>query len=61
VVVLINNAAQAGDVNCDLTPLGLADGASLTDRLGAAPELHIAGGQVHAHLAARSAGVYERH
>ncbi|HUE21946.1 MAG TPA: alpha-amylase family glycosyl hydrolase [Bryobacteraceae bacterium] len=58
VVVLMNNAADAGDVTCDLAPLGLAEGASLTDRLGGAPELHIAGGQVHARLPARTAGVY---
>jgi len=58
VVVLMNNAANAADVNCDLSPLGLAEGASLTDRLGAAPELRVAGGQVQARLPARTAGIY---
>ena len=60
VVVLINNAASAAEVSCDLSPLGLGEGASLTDRLGAAPELHVAGGQVHARFPARTAGIYLR-
>ena len=60
VVVLINNAAGAGDVGCDLAPLGLADGTALTDRLGGAPELHVSGGTVHARFPARTAGIYVR-
>jgi glycosidase len=61
VVVLINNAAGAADVSCDLSPLGLADGARLTDRLGAAPELQVAGGQIHVRLPARAAGIWLLH
>jgi glycosidase len=60
VVVLMNNAVSAGEVNCNLAPLGLPDGAGLTDRLGEAPELQVAGGQVHAQLPARTAGIYVR-
>ena len=60
VVVLMNNAAATADVSCNLAPLGLAEGASLADRLGAAPELHVASGQVHARLPARTAGIYVR-
>jgi len=44
-------------VDCNLSPLGLAEGA-MTDWLGAAPELHLAAGQVHARLPARTAGIY---
>jgi hypothetical protein len=55
---LINNAADAAEVSCNLSPLGLAEGVSLTDRLGVAPELHMAGGQIHARFPARTAGVY---
>jgi glycosidase len=58
VMVLINNAADAAEVSCNLSPLGLAEGVSLTDRLGEAPELHMAGGQIHARFPARTAGVY---
>jgi hypothetical protein len=58
VVVLMNNAANAAEVNCNLSPLGLAEGVGLTDRLGEAPELHVAGGQVHARFPARTAGIY---
>jgi len=58
VVVLMNNGGEPAEVNCDVSPLGLADGASLADRLSGAPELHVAGGQVHVRLPARSAGIY---
>jgi len=58
VVVLMNNGGEPAEVNCDLSPLGLADGASLADRLSGAPELHVAGGQAHVQLPARSAGIY---
>jgi hypothetical protein len=60
VVVLINNAAEASAVTCDLSPLGLEEGTRLADRLQAAPELRIAGGQVHARFPARTAGIYVR-
>jgi glycosidase len=58
VVVMMNNAADAANVDCDLSPLGLADGAKLTDRLGAAPQLQVANGKVHSRLPARTAGIY---
>ena len=58
VVVLINNAPEAAEVSCDLSPLHPSEGASLTDRLGAAPELRIAGGKVQAQFPGRSAGIY---
>ena len=58
VVVLINNADKAADVSCDLSPLGLAEGARLTDRLGGAPDLHVAGGQIQVEFPARTAGIY---
>jgi len=60
VVVLINNAAKPAEVNCDLSPLGLPDGTNLTDRLGAAGELHVARGKINVILTARTAGIYVR-
>jgi len=58
VVVLINNAPDAADVDCDLSALRLTEGARLVDRLEAAPELHVAGGKIHARFPARTAGIY---
>jgi hypothetical protein len=58
VVVLMNNAAGAADVECDLSALELAEGSVLVDRLGGAPELRLAGGQIHARMPARTAGIY---
>ena len=58
VVVLINNSAEAVDVSCDLSPLHPSEGASLTDRLGEAPGLRVAGGKVQARFPGRSAGIY---
>ncbi len=60
VVVLMNNAASAAEVKCDLSPLGLSEGATLTDRLGGAPELRVTGGRVDALLPGRTAGIYVR-
>jgi glycosidase len=60
VVVLINNAPAAADVNCDLSPLAPAEGATLVDRLSGAPELHITAGQIHTRFPARTAGIYVR-
>ena len=54
----MNNAAEAAEVTCDLAPLRLPDGVALADRLGAAPELNVAAGQVHGRLGARTAGIY---
>jgi len=60
VVVLINNASGAEAVDCDLSPLELAEGSALVDRLGAAPELRLSAGKVHARMPARTAGIYVR-
>lgn len=60
VLVLMNNAPAPAEVNCDLSPLGLPDGATLSDRLGVAPALHLTAGQVHLQLPARTAGIYTR-
>ena len=58
VVVLINNATGAADVACDVSKLELSEGSALVDRLGGAAELRVTGGQVHAHMAGRTAAVY---
>jgi len=58
VVVLIDNAADAAEVDCDLSALRLTEGARLVDRLEAAPELHVAGGKIHARFPTRTAGIY---
>jgi len=58
VVVLINNGASAAQIDCDLAPLGLAEGAGLADRLGGAPELRVAAGRIHTQLPPRTAGIY---
>ena len=58
VVVLINNAPDAAEVDCDLSAMRPAEGARFVDRLEAAPELHVTGGKVHARFPARTAGIY---
>jgi glycosidase len=60
VMVLINNANEAADVECNVAPLVLADGARLEDVMGSAPELRVTGGVVRARLAGRAAGVYRQ-
>jgi glycosidase len=58
VVVLINNAAEAAEVSCDLAPLGLGEGTIMIDRLSAAPDLNVAAQKVHARMPPRTAGIY---
>ena len=60
VVVLINNANQAADVECDVAPLALAEGARLEDVMGSAPGLRVTDGVVRVRLAGRAAGVYRQ-
>ena len=58
VVVLINNAADAAQVDCDISRLQPVEGSRLVDRLKAAPDLQVTGGKVHAPFPARTAGIY---
>ena len=58
VVVLINNAAEAAEVDCDLSAVAPNEGSTLADRLGTAPELRVSGGKIHARFPARTAGIY---
>jgi glycosidase len=58
VLVLINNAADTTDVDCDLSPLAPKEGLRLADRLGAAPALLVRAGKVHAQFPAHTAGIY---
>jgi glycosidase len=60
VVVLINNAPAAADLNCDLSTLAVGEGATLVDRLGGAPELRVNAGQIHVRMPPRTAGIYVR-
>lgn len=61
VLILMNNAAAPADVACDLSPLRLPEGSTLTDRLGATPDLKVTANQIRAHLPARTAGIYVTH
>ena len=58
VVVLINNAAEAAEVDCDLSAVAPNEGSTLLDRLGTAPELRVNGGKIHARFPARTVGIY---
>ena len=54
VIVAINNDAKPADLDFEAP---VPDG-SLPDRLGAAPDLHVASGRGHVRLAPRSAAIY---
>jgi glycosidase len=57
VVVAINNDTKTSVVEFDVTPSGLANGASLIDRIGALTGVRVNDGKVKVTLAARSAAV----
>jgi glycosidase len=61
VFVLINNAVNAAEVDCDVSVLRLPEGTTLTDTLGAAPELRVNSGKIHARFSPRTAGIYVAH
>ena len=58
VVVALNNAAGSSSVEIDVTPIQLAEGTRLRDRLGAAGEAVVKGGGVRLTLGPRSAAVF---
>ena len=58
VIVAFNNDTQAAAVPIEMAPLGLAEGTTLTDRLGVAAAATVSGGRASISLPARSAAVF---
>jgi glycosidase len=58
VVIVINNDPKPANVEFDVSPAGLADGARLVDRLEAAPDVRVANGRLRTTLPARSASIF---
>jgi glycosidase len=58
VVVALNNDTRAARVAVDIAPLGLAEGTTLTDRLGAADDAVVSDGRVAVTLPARAGAVF---
>ncbi|MBI3651259.1 MAG: cyclomaltodextrinase N-terminal domain-containing protein [Acidobacteria bacterium] len=59
VVVVFNNAKKASQIEIDVTPLKLADGKTLIDRLGVSGEVRVEGGKIKVSLPARSASILQ--
>jgi glycosidase len=60
VVVVINNDREAAQVEFDVSPLGLADGSVLTDRIGVTNEVRVEKGRLKVTLPQRSAAIFVR-
>jgi neopullulanase len=58
VVVVFNNAKKSSQIEIDVTPLKIADGKTLTDRLGVSADVRVEGGKLKVSLPARSASVF---
>lgn len=58
VVVAMNNGTAPAELDLPAGPAGLAEGATLADRLGAAPPVRVHGGRIRMTLPARSALIY---
>jgi len=58
VITLINNDSKAATLDCEVTASRLADGATLSDRLGAGPDVKVQMGRIVVTLPARSASIY---
>lgn len=57
-VVVINNGTAPAVLDVPAGPAGLAEGATLVDRLGAAPPATVQGGRIRTTLPARSGAIY---
>ena len=60
VVIVINNDKKAAQVEFDVSQLGVADGAVLTDRLGVSKEVRVENGKLKVTLPERSAAIFVR-
>jgi glycosidase len=58
VITIINNDTKPATVECEVQAAQLADGATLSDRLGIGPDLKVEEGRIAVTLPARSASVY---
>lgn len=58
VIVVLNNGPQPATVVFDVGPARLAEGTTLEDRLGTAPDVRVKSGKITVSLPARSASVY---
>jgi hypothetical protein len=56
-IVALNNGTAAAQVRVDLSPLNLADGETLTDRLGTVQPAHVRQGAVTITLPPRAGAV----
>ncbi|HXI91295.1 MAG TPA: alpha-amylase family glycosyl hydrolase [Blastocatellia bacterium] len=60
VIVAFNNDNRPATIEFDVSTVGLADGATLTDRLGAARDGVVESGKLKVSLPARAAGIFVR-
>jgi len=60
VIVAFNNDNRPATIEFDVSTVGLADGATLTDRLGAARDVLVKSGKLKVSLPARAAGIFVR-
>ena len=60
VIVAFNNDNRPATIEFDVSTVGLADGATLTDRLGAARDVRVESGKLKVSLPARAAGIFVR-
>ena len=58
--MVINNDKKAAEVEFDVSPLGMADGAVLTDRLGVSKDVRVENGKLKVTLPERSAAIFVR-
>jgi len=58
VIVVINNGTAPAELDVPAGPAGLAEGAALQDRLGAAAPVRVQGGRLRVSLPPRTAAIY---
>jgi glycosidase len=58
VIVVFNNEKKAAEIEFEVTPLRLANGTALGDRLGVSKDLRVESGKLRVSLPARSASIF---
>jgi glycosidase len=60
VIVVFNNDTKAATIEFDVSAVGLADGATVADRLGSASDALVKSGRLKVSVPARAAGIFVR-
>jgi hypothetical protein len=60
VIIVFNNDNKPATIEFDVSAVGLADGETVTDRLGSTSDVHVESGRLKVSVPARAACIFVR-